>query len=257
MAITSPLPNEKLDGELPANSLDEVIATAPKHIAVIMDGNGRWAKNKFMPRAFGHKAGVDALRRLVEAVPNFGIKTLSVYAFSTENWRRPTEEVEGLFALLKQFVKSDLARLKANNVKVIIQGRREGLSDEILKLIDTVQDETSNNDKLNLVICFNYGGQAEIIDATKKIAADVKDGNLQIENINESIFQDYLFNRDIPNPDLIIRTAGEKRLSNFLLWQSAYSEFVFLDVLWPDFKENDLIIALEEYSNRKRRYGGL
>ncbi|WP_240007658.1 isoprenyl transferase [Pseudaquidulcibacter saccharophilus] len=257
MAITSPLPNEKLDGELPANSSDEVIATAPKHIAVIMDGNGRWAKNKFMPRAFGHKAGVDALRRLVEAVPNFGIKTLSVYAFSTENWRRPTEEVEGLFALLKQFVKSDLARLKANNVKVIIQGRREGLSDEILKLIDIVQDETRNNDKLNLVICFNYGGQAEIIDATKKIATDVKNGNLQIENINENLFQDYLFNREIPNPDLIIRTAGEKRLSNFLLWQSAYSEFVFLDVLWPDFKENDLIIALEEYSSRKRRYGGL
>jgi undecaprenyl diphosphate synthase len=257
MAITSSIPTDKNDGELPANSLDEVIVAAPQHIAVIMDGNGRWAKNKFMPRAFGHKAGVDALRRLVEAVPKFGIKTLSVYAFSTENWSRPSDEVEGLFALLKQFVKSDLARLKANKVKVVIQGRREGLSDDILELIDNVQEETKNNNHLTLVICFNYGGQAEIIDAAKKIAEDVKNGNLEVSNINEGLFQNYLFNSEIPNPDMIIRTAGEKRLSNFLLWQSAYSEFVFLDVLWPDFKESDLLVAIDEFASRKRRFGGL
>lgn len=227
------------------------------HVAIIMDGNGRWAKARNMPRAFGHKAGVDALRKVVEAAPKLGIGTLSVYAFSTENWRRPIEEVDSLFNLLRQFVRSDLERLHKNNVKIRIQGRREGLAPDILQLIDHAEALTKDNNNLNLVICLNYGGQAEIIDVVKAIAQDVQSDKLAINQIDISKFEEYLLSSNWPNPDLIIRTAGEKRLSNFLLWQSAYSEFVFLDTLWPEFGETDLKNAIEEYMGRTRRFGGI
>ncbi|KAF0185426.1 MAG: undecaprenyl diphosphate synthase [Hyphomonadaceae bacterium] len=227
------------------------------HFAIIMDGNGRWAAARKMPRAFGHKAGVDALRGVVEAAPKMGIKTLSIYAFSTENWRRPSEEVDSLFNLLRQFVKSDLARLHKNNVKIRIQGQRQGLATDILKLIDDAEVLTKNNNALTLVICLNYGGQSEIVEATKAIAEDVQSGKLAINQIDMACFEDYLLSKDWPNPDLIIRTAGEKRLSNFLLWQSAYSEFAFTEVLWPDFDANCLQTMVSEYSKRQRRFGSV
>lgn len=227
------------------------------HVAIIMDGNGRWAQKRHLPRAFGHKAGVDALRRTVEAAPNLGIKYLTVYAFSTENWQRPNDEVEALLNLLAQFVASDLERLYKNNVKIIIQGKREGLNSETLKLIEESEEKTKNNKALNLIICFNYGGQTEIAQAAKSLAKDVKDGKLAIEQINEKTFAEYIPSNNWPYPDLIIRTAGEKRLSNFLMWQSAYSELVFLDILWPDFKGEDLLSALGEFNKRNRRFGGI
>lgn len=227
------------------------------HVAIIMDGNGRWAKKRHMPRVFGHQAGVESLRKIVEAAPNMGVGTLSVYAFSTENWRRPPEEIEGLFALLRQFIKSDLKRLQTNGVRIRIQGRREGLSSDILALLDDAVESTKSNDKLSLVICFNYGGQAEIIDAVTSIAKDVKSGKLDENQIDSAVFEKYLLSNEWPAPDLIIRTAGEKRLSNFLMWQSAYSEFVFCDILWPDFTPENLQHAIDEFTTRNRRYGGI
>jgi undecaprenyl diphosphate synthase len=227
------------------------------HFAIIMDGNGRWAAARKMPRAFGHKAGVDALRNIVEAAPKLGINTLSVYAFSTENWRRPMEEIDSLFNLLRQFVKSDLARLHKNNVKIRIQGQRQGLASDILKLIDDAEILTKDNNALTLVICLNYGGQNEIVEATKAIAADVQTGKLAINQIDTACFEEYLISKDWPSPDLIIRTAGEKRLSNFLLWQSAYSEFAFTEVLWPDFNADCLQEMVGEFAKRNRRFGGV
>ena len=231
--------------------------SAKLHVAIIMDGNGRWAKNRLMPRAIGHQAGVEALRRVVECASSMDIDTLSVYAFSTENWRRPPDEIEGLFGLLRQFIKSDLKILNSNGVRIRIQGRREGLSNDILSLLDDAVETTKSNFKLNLVICFNYGGQAEIIDAVRSIVKDVKIGKIDENQIDTQVFEKYLSSNDWPAPDLIIRTAGEKRLSNFLMWQSAYSEFVFTDTLWPDFTPHDLRQAIDEYATRKRRYGGI
>lgn len=242
------LPNNlKLDGK----------DTKPRHVAIIMDGNGRWARARLMPRAFGHKAGVDTLRKIVRVAPDYGIETLSVYAFSTENWRRPKDEVDALLLLLKQFIKSDLKDLHKNNVCVKIQGRREGLPQDVLDLLDGVVKLTQDNTGLKLVICFNYGGQSEIVDAAIALAKDVKQGKIDVDNIDEKLFETYLYSAEWPHPDLIIRTAGEKRLSNFLAWQSAYSEFVFLEVLWPDFSEKDLALALDEFASRKRKFGGL
>lgn len=233
------------------------IADNPAHIAIIMDGNGRWAKERMMPRIFGHNAGIEALRKIVEAAINLSISTLSVYAFSTENWRRPQDEIEGLFGLLKKFIKNDLKTLNENGVRIRIQGRREGVSLDILSLLDEAENLTQNNKKLTLVICFNYGGQAEILDAVKAIAKDVENGIVKSSDIDGTLFEKYLNNADWPNPDLIIRTAGEQRLSNFLMWQSAYSEFVFSSKLWPDFNENDFEMAINEYKKRKRRFGGI
>lgn len=230
---------------------------SPSHVAIIMDGNGRWAKARSMPRLFGHRAGVDVLREIVEKSLEIGLDTLSVYAFSTENWRRPKEEVDGLFLLLKQFVKADLARLHSKNIRIRIQGSRDGIGKDVLMLIDEAQNLTAQNTGLNFVICFNYGGQSEIIEAVQKIAQDFKDNVIQYADINIENFSNYLNSADWSDPDLIIRTAGEKRLSNFLLWQSAYSELVFCDVLWPDFTTKDFENAISEFKQRKRRFGGI
>lgn len=244
----------------PATSLENEISmegAPPAHIAIIMDGNGRWAKARSMPRLFGHRAGVDVLRNIVEKSLEVGLNTLSVYAFSTENWRRPKEEVDGLFLLLKQYVKADLARLHAKNIRIRIQGSRDGINKDVLALIDEAQNLTANNTALNFVICFNYGGQSEIIDAVRKIAHDFKENRIEDADINIEKFSNYLNSADWGDPDLIIRTAGEKRLSNFLLWQSAYSELVFSDVLWPDFTQADFEKAISEFKQRKRRFGGI
>ncbi len=229
----------------------------PLHVAIIMDGNGRWAKARHMPRAFGHNEGVKALKNIVECASDFNIKTLSVYAFSTENWRRPVEEVDSLFLLLKTFVNSDLDRLHKNNVRVIIQGTRDKLPKDIIEIINKCETKTKDNTKLNLVICFNYGGRAEIIDAVKAVNRDIIANKINIEDINEDSFNSYFQSNLWEDPDLIIRTAGELRLSNFLMWQSAYSELYFTDKLWPEFTKNELKEAIKDYQGRKRRFGGI
>lgn len=222
-----------------------------------MDGNGRWAKSRHQPRAMGHKAGVDALRRTVEAAGDLGLEVLTVYAFSTENWRRPASEVEWLFALLRSYVRSDLDRLDAAGVRIRVLGRREGLPGDILELIAMAETRTAANAAMTLVIAFNYGGQAELVDAMRAIARRVLLGGVDPDSIDEAMIAESLGTADWPDPELIVRTSGEQRLSNFLIWQSAYSEFVFTSVLWPDFGRRDLEAALDEYAGRQRRFGGV
>lgn len=220
----------------------------PKHIGIIMDGNGRWAKSKNRPRVFGHKAGAAALRKIVEHCRRIGVEYLTVYAFSTENWKRSQEEVNALMTLFKTYINSERKMLLDNNVRFMVSGRKEGVSESLLNAIKKLQEETSKDYKMTLNIAFNYGGRAEIIDAVKKI----KDSQ---EEITEEIFSKYLYN-DLPDPELIIRTSGEFRISNFLLWQIAYSEFYITDTYWPDFDEKELEKAIYSYNKRERRFGG-
>jgi len=229
----------------------------PRHVAIIMDGNGRWAKARGLPRLAGHRAGVEALRGAVRAAPELGIEWLTVYAFSSENWSRPKTEVSDLMGLLKLFIRRDLAELHQNGVRVRIIGSREGLSPDIGALLTEAETLTRLNRRLNLVIAFNYGGRDEITRAAGKLAAAVSEGRLTPEAITPELLGDYLDTTGIPDPDLVIRTSGEMRLSNFLLWQAAYSEFVFLPCYWPDFGRGDLIEAIRLYRERDRRYGGL
>ena len=229
----------------------------PRHVAVIMDGNGRWAKRRGKNRSSGHEAGVEALRRAVEAAGALGLESLTVYAFSTENWTRPAFEVNFLMALLKMYVKSDVARLKREGVRVRMIGRRDDLPDDILKLILDAEQSTSGNSKLNLNIAFNYGGRQEIVGAVQRLAAKVADGSLAPDSITEQDISNHVYMADQPEPDLIIRTSGEFRLSNFLLWQSAYAELLFLDVLWPDFDREHLEQAIAEFRSRDRRFGAI
>lgn len=220
----------------------------PKHIGIIMDGNGRWAKSKNRPRVFGHKAGAAALRKIVEHCRRIGVEYLTVYAFSTENWKRSQEEVNALMTLFKTYINSERKMLLDNNVRFMVSGRKEGVNESLLNAIKKLQEETSKDYKMTLNIAFNYGGRAEIIDAVKKI----KDSQ---EEITEEIFSKYLYN-DLPDPELIIRTSGEFRISNFLLWQIAYSEFYITDTYWPDFDEKELEKAIYSYNKRERRFGG-
>ena len=229
----------------------------PAHIAIIMDGNGRWANARGLPRAAGHERGVEALRRTVEAAGQIGVRYLTVYSFSTENWRRPASEVNALFGLLKTFLKKDLGRLKKEGVKIRVIGKRQGLPDDIAGLVERAERETADNADFYLNIAFNYGGREEIARASRRLAADVESGKLASENVTEDIFASYLDTVDMPDPDLLIRTSGEYRLSNFLLWQAAYSELVFFDVLWPDFDRSFLEKAVAIYSERERRFGAV
>ena len=226
------------------------------HVAIIMDGNGRWAKSRGLPRSLGHRAGVAALKRVVEAAPKMGLGRLTVFGFSTENWRRPAGEVSELMRLLKAYVKSDLDRLRREGVRVHILGRRTGLPRDILETIEHAERSTEENTVFHLQVAFNYGGQADIIDAARQFAQAVKEGRAQPEDLTEENFQSFLSTAGCPAPDLIIRTSGEQRLSNFLLWEAAYAEFVFQDVLWPDYGPDDLRAAIEEFRTRERRYGG-
>jgi undecaprenyl diphosphate synthase len=229
---------------------------APAHVAIIMDGNGRWAKARGMPRGFGHKAGVDALKRVTEAAPHLGVERLTVFGFSTENWRRPAGEVSELMRLMKTYVRSDLDRLRREGIRVHILGRRTGLPPDILETIEHAERATERNDRFHLQVAFNYGGQADILDAARRFAEAVEAGQLRPEDLDEELFQSYLSTSGGPPPDLIIRTSGEQRLSNFLLWEAAYAEFVFQDVLWPDYGPENLKAAIEEFRTRERRYGG-
>ena len=229
---------------------------APPHVAIIMDGNGRWANQRGLPRTLGHRAGVDALKRTVEAAPSLGVDRLTVFGFSTENWSRPAREVTELMRLMKSFVRSDLERLAREGVRVRVLGRRTGLPPDILEIVHRAEASTAHNSRFHLQVAFNYGGQADIVDAARAFAEAVKAGAAQPGELDASSFQSYLSTADIPAPDLIIRTSGEQRLSNFLLWEAAYAEFVFQDVLWPDYGPDHLASAIEAFKARNRRYGG-
>jgi undecaprenyl diphosphate synthase len=234
----------------------EAPAPVPRHIAIIMDGNGRWAKQRNRPRTFGHSEGVEALRRTVEAAGELGVLHLTVFGFSTENWRRPVEEVNALFDLLRLYVVRDLDRLVKEGVRVRVIGERAGLQKDIAEIIENAEARTRHNDKQNLTIAFNYGGQDEIARAARRVAHDVAAGKLQADDVTPERFETYLDTAGLPPPDLLIRTSGETRLSNFMLWQAAYTELVFLDVLWPDFNRAALEQAIDIYSKRERRFGG-
>jgi undecaprenyl diphosphate synthase len=229
----------------------------PTHIAIIMDGNGRWAKARGLPRAAGHRAGVEALRETVRAAGDMRIPWLTVYAFSSENWARPKAEVSDLMGLLKLFIRRDLAELHQNGVKVLVIGDRENLASDIKSLLEEAESLTKANTNMNLVIAFNYGARDEIARAARKLAQAAKEGNTAPEAITPESFEAFLDTAAMPDPDVVIRTSGEQRLSNFLLWQTAYSELVFMPCYWPDFDRRKLAEAIEIYSGRDRRFGGV
>ena len=229
----------------------------PQHIAIILDGNGRWAKAKGMPRNYGHAQGSRNVERICEEAWRMGIKYLTVYAFSTENWNRPDSEVAALMTLLRNYMKTCLKTAAKNDMKIRVIGDIQPLDDEIKKRIRELETATVNNGGLNFTIALNYGSRDEMTRAARKMAQDCADGKLDPEQIDESVFESYLDTHGIPDPDLMIRTSGEQRLSNYLLWQLAYSEFYFTDVPWPDFTKEELVKAIEEFNHRHRRFGGV
>ncbi len=226
------------------------------HIAIIMDGNGRWAERENVERVEGHRAGAKALKRTVEAAMDLGIKYLTVYAFSTENWKRSPKEVNALMSLLRDFVDNDLAEIDEKGIRINVIGRIEQIPWITRRKLQKAIRATKNNTAGTLTLALSYGGRAEVIDATKKIAEDVAAKKIKASAIDESLFQNYLYDPELPDPELLIRTSGELRTSNFLLWQLSYSEFYFTDVLWPDFDKNELGKAVEFYNSRERRFGG-
>lgn len=226
----------------------------PRHVAVIMDGNGRWAAKRGRPRAFGHREGVEAVRRTVRAAGDMGVTHLTLFSFSTENWRRPVDEIDALFDLLRRYVEADLERLTGEGVRIRVIGRREGLSRELLNIVERAETRTAHNDGFHLTIAFNYGGRDELVRAARR-AAEALEGDLS--GLDEAGLARFLDTDGLPDPDLVIRTSGERRISNFLLWQAAYAEFVFVDTLWPDFDGAAFAEAVSVYAGRQRRYGGL
>ena len=229
----------------------------PQHIAIILDGNGRWAKSKGMPRNYGHAQGSKNVERICEEAWRMGIKYLTVYAFSTENWNRPDSEVSALMTLLRNYMKTCLKTAAKNDMKIRVIGDIQPLDDDIKNRISELESATVNNGGLNFTIALNYGSRDELTRAARKMARDCADGKLEADDIDESVFESYLDTHGIPDPDLMIRTSGEQRLSNYLLWQLAYSEFYFTDVPWPDFTKEELMKAIEEYNHRHRRFGGV
>ena len=228
----------------------------PSHVAIIMDGNGRWAQNRGLKRTKGHQKGAEALKKISEYVYDNGIKVLSVYAFSTENWKRDKEEVDYLMDLFLKAFKENFEVVKKKGVKVVFSGVKTKLSDKVIAAMNKMEEETKDNTTGIFNICLNYGGQDEIVEATKKISKEVKDGKLNIDDINGDLYSKYLF-KELPPIDLLIRTSGEYRVSNFMLWQMAYAEFYFTDVLWPDFDERELENAINVFNKRDRRFGGV
>ena len=228
----------------------------PRHIAIIMDGNGRWAKQRGLPRTAGHAAGAEAFRRIANYCRTLGVEYLTVYAFSTENWKRSADEVAGIMKLLRRYLEEALRDMEKNRVRFCFFGDLSKLSPDLQALCDRAQKQSEDYD-VQVNFCLNYGGRDEIVRAARAFAADVQAGKCQVSDLTEELFGDYLYSRDVPDPELIIRPSGEMRTSNFLLWQSAYSEYVFMDVLWPDFGPEDLDKAIEEYHRRNRRFGGV
>ena len=231
------------------------IGHSPNHVAIIMDGNGRWAQARGLPRIAGHRRGAQSVRTAVECSVKFGVRYLTLYSFSSENWKRPVREVEDLMDLLRRYLLSEIADLHKNGVRLRVIGDRHELSPDLVKLIEEGEASTAGNDKLDLIVALSYGGRSEIVSAIRKIAKKVEAGQLQSDEIDESVLEAHLETADIPDPDLLIRTSGEQRISNFLLWQIAYSELVFLETLWPDFLEKDFLKAINEYQRRERRFG--
>ena len=229
----------------------------PEHIAIVMDGNGRWAQKKGLNRVAGHKEGMNTLRQIVESCGKLGVGYLTVYAFSTENWKRPEKEVTFLMGLLKQYVKQEVPFLIENNVKLKFLGSREGLKASVLKAMDSGEKKTKNQTGLTFNIAFNYGSRIEIRDSVRAVVNLVSKGEIDINEIDESLIENHLYTAGMPDPSLLIRTSGEMRLSNFLLWQLAYTEFYITDILWPDFYEHELLKAIEAYNSRNRRFGGI
>jgi len=236
---------------------DPTFSAVPEHVAIIMDGNGRWANARGLPRTMGHRKGVEAVRETVRAAGDIGVKYLTLFAFSSENWRRPETEVSDLLGLLKAFIRRDLAELHRQNVRIRVIGDRSNLRGDILPLLIEAEETTRENTALTLVIAFNYGSRDEIARAVVSLAKDVEAGRLRPQDISPELLDARLDTAGIPDPDLIIRTSGEERLSNFLLWQAAYSEFMFMPEYWPDFSRDLFFAALEKYAARDRRFGGL
>lgn len=226
-----------------------------QHIAIIMDGNGRWAAKRGMPRSLGHKKGAERVKEIVQAAGELGVKYLTLYAFSTENWQRSPDEVNDLMDLLRQYLKSELSELQKNGVRIVFIGEREMLPADIRASMKRLEVDTQNNDKLTVCIALSYGSRQEIVQAAKKIATLAKRGDIKPEEIDDKMFSDMLYTQGIPDPDLVIRTSGEQRLSNYLLWQVAYAEFYFSEVLWPDFDRTELEKIIENFNKRERRYG--
>ncbi|HET6389478.1 isoprenyl transferase [Hyphomicrobium sp.] len=233
------------------------VLVPPRHVAIIMDGNGRWARERGLPRALGHRQGVEAVRRAVRAAIELKITYLTIFSFSSENWKRPVEEIDDLMGLMKRFIRRDLAELHEAGVCIRVIGQRQHVDSELTTLIDEAVELTRNNDVLTLVIAFNYGSRSEIAGAARKLAEEVAAGTLAPSDITVERIANALDTSGIPDPDLLIRTSGEMRLSNFLLWQTAYSEFVFLDCYWPDFDKAAFEVAIDEFRSRERRFGGL
>lgn len=227
----------------------------PRHIAIIMDGNGRWAKKHALGRVAGHRKGAEAVRRTVRACRNWGIKYLTLFAFSSENWSRPAKEVNALMRLLKEYIASEVEEIRAHGIRLNVIGEWQALRGDIRLLVEDAMKKTAQNDAMIWTIALSYGGRGEIVEAARRIGEDVAQGRILPKDIDQQLFTRYLYTYNLPDPDLLIRTSGEYRISNFLLWQSAYTEFYFTDVLWPDFSEEDLMAAIREYQRRERRFG--
>jgi len=248
----------KKSKEVEINASQKLLSeNVPKHIAIIMDGNGRWAKKRGLPRVAGHREGMNVIREIVSTSNELGVKVLTLYAFSTENWKRPKTEVDFLMRLPERFLSAELPKLIKENVVVRITGERDKLPEYTLRAVNKAVDETKGNNGLILNFALNYGSRSEIIDGMKSVYKEIEQGRLDVNNLSESVLADHLMTADLPDPDLLIRTSGEIRLSNFMLWQLAYSEFWFTDVLWPDFSQDHYKEAIRVYQNRQRRYGGV
>jgi undecaprenyl diphosphate synthase len=239
---------------LPANADP---TPGPNHVAIIMDGNGRWAKARGLPRVAGHRRGADAVRRVVRGAGELGIPVLTLFAFSTENWTRPADEVSDLMGLLRHYLRNELDELHKNGARLRVIGNREGLAPDIIRDISGAENMTRSNSRIDVNICINYGARAEILQAVRSLARQVAAGELPVDRIDENLFENELLTAGVPDPDLLIRTSGEQRISNFMLWQCAYAELVFVDTLWPDFGKEHLEQAIAEFRRRERRYGGV
>ena len=234
-------------------NLDKV----PAHIAIIMDGNGRWAKSRFMPRTYGHKVGVETIRKVVKECSRLGVKYLTLYAFSTENWKRPKEEVSALMGLLVKYLRSELEELHKNNVKILTIGDISKLPEACIEELALAKEKTKDNTGLVMSLALNYGGRNDLVNAVKNIRQDLVDGKISLDDIDDNLISSHLSTNESPDPDLVVRTSGEQRLSNFLLWELAYSEFYFTDIHWPDFDEKELQKAIFAYQSRDRRFGAI
>lgn len=238
-----------------ATPLAKETSTPPLHVAIIMDGNGRWAHQRGLPRTAGHRRGAEAVKTVVRAAAESGVSYLTLFGFSSENWKRPTSEINDLMGLLRVYLRGELASMIENRIRLRVIGDRSRLAPDIVRLIDEAEERSRDNKRLTLVIALSYGGRDEIIAAARSLAEAVRDGRMQVSDIDEATFAAHLFTDGIPDPDLLIRTSGEQRISNFLLWQMAYTEFLFVDTLWPDFSRENFLDAIKEFHGRERRYG--